>query len=654
MTAPVNNPDSKLPIYSHINAILLGCLLLITTIIYWPGLTGGFLFDDQQNITENPKVLINNYSLQQLKQATLSGTSVPLKRPIPMISFALDHVEKGLDPFNFKLTNLLIHLLTGVSVFYLAAAVFTACCRKEETDFSPKTHWFALAVASIWLLHPLNLSPALYIVQRMASLAALFMFWGLYFYVRGRLLQISGATGTYHILVGLLLFGCLALFSKENAVLLPSLMLVIEWCIFRFDAATERDRLFVRTFSFATAVIPTIGVILYFLFDPSWILNSYSNRDFTLEQRLLTEARILWFYLRLFFIPDITQMGIFHDDIALSTDIFNPKSTLPAILGLGTLGATAFLLRNRNPFISLGLLFFFVGHLLESTVLSLELVHEHRNYLPSFGLALIVTSFGANFLHNQRMRWAVGISVIAILTLLTSTRANLWGDDVQFALSNARHHPNSVRSNIYAGQVFYILGESNLGNDSDKYFNQARHYFERARELDDHNLSGYFSLLILNDRQGHSIDQELVSALSHLLKTQPISAASVNALISAHQCEQSGECGFPQHVMNNLFRSILQNQKLNGWYAVLVLTEAGQRALTQGDIGAAKFFLRKASEINPLDAQVRLNYANILITLGDYVEAEKQIRQAEVANNDGYFDTRISDQWNLLLKARSR
>jgi hypothetical protein len=291
-------------------------ILSITFFTYYPGLSGDFEFDDTLNILQNGKIAIDYLDATQLQQALSSGFSGPLKRPISMLSFALNHYATGFDPYFFKLTNVVIHLLNGVGIFLLSCLLLNVYRKRFQSALTQQhIQWISLVISAVWLLHPLNLTAVLYIVQRMTSLATLFTLGGLIFYVWGRLQLCDSNRGIGQILIGLLVFGPLAALSKENGVLLPLFMFAIELVLFRFETAKRSTRFFLIGFFSLTVALPILGFLIFLLAQPEWLLDGYKIRDFTFTERLMTEARVIWFYVQMIVLPNNSQLGIYHDDI---------------------------------------------------------------------------------------------------------------------------------------------------------------------------------------------------------------------------------------------------------------------------------------------------------------------------------------------------
>ncbi|MDA3877249.1 MAG: hypothetical protein PF483_09185, partial [Halothiobacillus sp.] len=218
-------------------------LLALAYMIYMPGLSGAFLFDDLSNLNPLGETGPIRHAWQAWAWIT-SGFAGPTGRPIALASFLLDTNTWPTPPEVFKQTNVIIHLING---FFLAG-LSHALARGLGVS-ARRASWVAILAAGFWLLHPFWISTTLYIIQRMAMLAALFVFAGLWSYVHGRLQLQAGKPISAYVWMSLGLGVCtlLATFSKENGALLPLLAWVIE--VFVFDtegrAAQQTGRGFI-------------------------------------------------------------------------------------------------------------------------------------------------------------------------------------------------------------------------------------------------------------------------------------------------------------------------------------------------------------------------------------------------------------------------
>jgi hypothetical protein len=451
----------------------LAIILAATAVVYWPGLQGPFVFDDFQNIVNNPAVAMTRLSWSALATAVHGDHSGYLPRWLPMVSFAVDHYIAGNfdNTLPFKLTNLLIHLVNTILVYAIARRLVRRLPTGENA-------WLAPMVAAIWALHPIQLTVVLYVVQRMASMSALFVLGGLLLYLAGReRLQQEPRRAVALMLGGLVGGVLLGISCKENAILLPLLALATELTLYRTDEPGTRQQRTMRLL-FATVIgIPLIIGLIWLAFHPDFIGGSYVNRDFNLTQRVLTETRVLWYYLGLLAVPIPSHFAIYHDDFALSTGLIHPASTLLAIIGWLAAGALAWRWRTRAPELGFALLWYLSAQALESSVIGLELVHEHRNYVASFGPLLMGVSMLARLpVRAQSAGWRRALVLAFILSagISTLTRAAIWRSDDSLIPSLVHNHPQSARNQA-------IMGEYLLHRRHDPLGAMAR--FRRAAQL---------------------------------------------------------------------------------------------------------------------------------------------------------------------------
>ncbi|HET7922411.1 MAG TPA: tetratricopeptide repeat protein, partial [Gammaproteobacteria bacterium] len=201
----------------HLRLLALGGVLLLAFLVYLPGLYGPFVFDDYVNIVQNTALNLPHLSFHALVDAAFSINAGPLMRPVSMVSFALNRYFFGIEPLSFKLVNLLIHLANGALMFMLLRRLLTAYRQLHApTLLRERLEWLALLIGALWLVHPLNLTAVLYVVQRETSLSALFMLAGLNLYVWARQRQLDGRGTHWTWFPGTALLGALAVLSKES------------------------------------------------------------------------------------------------------------------------------------------------------------------------------------------------------------------------------------------------------------------------------------------------------------------------------------------------------------------------------------------------------------------------------------------------------
>jgi hypothetical protein len=581
--------------------------------IYWPGLHSGFFFDDGPSILLAEGLRIASLTPDALHQAWSSGGAGPSGRPIAQLSFALNYYFSGFNPLAFKATNLAIHLANGLLIFALARLLLNAA-----QPLAKQRHLLMAAgtVAALWLPHPIQLLPVLHVVQRMTSLSALFLLAAFWLHIRGR--QSGGVASLLMLLTSWLMLFPLSFLSKETGMLFPAFVLAWELILHR-SAQGRLDR-FARVFTTLMGLCAVAAAAYMLSPRAQWLWAGYEMRSFSLPERLLTEGRVLWLYLVLMVLPRLEAFGLYHDDIVVSTGWLTPWTTLPALLGLAALVWLAWWLRKRAPMVSFGIAWFFIGHALESTVLPLELAHEHRNYLPLFGLLL---AGGWGLLQSLESKGelktvgvALALAALAYFPFVTALRSNQFGNEGLRTQLEAQHHRTSPRAQYEAGRVLAGLPDATQAN-SPTYSFALRHY-EIAGELDPAFKMGWLGMIHLSCQAGRTPDKTWVDALAHRLQSTPFAPGDRTVLYSLKEMSIAGAVCLNRSEINSLFAAALANPGVGpGVAAMLHSWHADYFWLREKDMPAARKALTRSLALNPSNVSNRLKWAQLLFLDGE-------------------------------------
>ncbi len=539
------------------------CLILglaLSVWIYLPGLGGSFELDDNGTIANNNYLKISHFTFEDLWQASLSSDSGQLRRPVAMFSFAINHVLTGMDTWWMKLTNLGIHLLNGLILLLVLTLLFRRLPQNNDK--------YALVVPYIititWLVHPINVTAVSYIVQRMTSLSATFVLLSLYCYLKLRERKLLDWRG-YALSLSILFFWLLGLLSKESAISLSIYIFSIEWCVYGFKTDSEGEKKHLRIL-WSLLAAPWVCAFIYVLHEPSFVLNGYVNRDYTIVERVLTEFRIVIDYLRLIIIPDIRHLGLYHDDIIYSKSLIEPISTLLSLLMIISLLVLAIRVRKKSPLFCLGVFWFFGGHVLESTIYPLELMFLHRNYLPSIGILLAVTDIGVRLYQNNRTIVTVATVLILLsFSICTRSLAYHWSGDTGMIIIEVINNPKSVRANFRTGQLYNgIAMTSESGTERLKYRREAVKYFRSIRILNPQDITGELSILESYLRFGEPPPKILLDNLVQSISTAKIKSAATNVFTSIIQCLIKEGCFLQASEFQRLMDGLLSNPSISG------------------------------------------------------------------------------------------
>ena len=517
-------PDSPVNSSPKFETLLLSLLAVVVILIYADTLSTPFIFDDIHNIRDNPHIRVTSLSLKNLIRAGFQ--SPESNRPVANISFALNYYFNGFNLAGFHLINIMVHLAGGFFLYFFAKATLKTPglrCRSE------KYGWIPFFTTFLWMVHPLQTQSVAYLVQRMNSLAAMFYILSMLLYVKFRLE--TGTRGKWLTFAGCVLAGVLAVGTKEIAATLPIFIILCEWYFFQGLSLKWGRRHFLILGGILLLFI--ITSLIYLDYDPiTRILSAYKHRDFTLLQRVLTQFRIVIFYVSLLLWPQPSRLNLDHD-FALSYSLTDPVTTLISMVVITTLIALAILKAKQEPLLSYGILWFFGNLAIESSVIGLELVFEHRNYLPSMFIILAMVALVFQYV---KPTWTgiIFLCVVGVLfTVWTFERNRVWMDELSLYRDCAEKSPAKARPHNNFGAILlrrgrlpeaidefkaalrikpdYADAHYNIGNGLVKQGNltEGIYHFRETLRLQPRNvkaLNNMAATLVLKDRYPEAID----------------------------------------------------------------------------------------------------------------------------------------------------
>ena len=667
------NPNSELRRTTRINHTgwwLLFAAFVLTIAVYWPGLSGGFLFDDYPNIVDNSGVQPQDASFSSLVGAALSSPSSEFKRPLASLSFAANYLTTGIDPYWMKLTNLAIHLFNGLLVFLLTRvllrSVFAGAhpvhnaatgSRAECAVTKAQVGMVAALVAAGWLLLPINLTGVLYVVQRMESMANLFVLLGLLGYVAGRRRMLgltttpAGSTdaskrgwvsadisGLLLCIASITIPTMLGLLAKETAVMLPLYAGLIEWMVFRLKtSAGTRDRRLLSVF-LAVLIVPMLLGLAWLL--PQVASPGYwSTRDFTLGTRLLSEARIVVDYIGWTLLPTPGALSFYHDDFQISTGLLTPWTTLTSIALLAALTALMLWLRSRRPLAALGIALFLGCQLLTGTILPLELIYEHRNYFASFGLLLAIVPLLAvpRTSPFALPRHVLLAGLLLCWTLLTALTAYTWGNPLRLAEDLASRAPKSPRAQYELGRTYIIYSHY---DPSSPFTSLAYAPLETAASLPDSSILPEQALIFMNARMHLPLKDAWWDSMIAKLKARRPGVQDESSLGALTQCAREQRCDLPTERMMQAFLAALSHPHPS---ARLLATYGDYAWNVLDDHTLGEKMTAEAVQAAPAEPAYRVTLVRMLVAQGRIADARQVISQLEVLNIGGRLNGSLND-----------
>jgi protein O-mannosyl-transferase len=577
--------DIKCSFRNGRNVMSAGVLLFVILItIYGNSFDCAWHHDDFDNIVNNKYIRINDLSWNNLEKAFYGITPRDTwSRPLAYLSFALNYYVGGLDVLGYHLVNFWIHYLAALILFLFVYETLKLPLLVGR--YGSYAYAIALLSTVLWAVHPIQVTAVTYIVQRMASMASLFYILAMYLYLKGRTartVQISVIYFSFCTLSFLLALG-----SKQNAAMLPVSLVLYDLLL--IQGMSRANMVKTIKMVLAPAVAAVVFIAIYVLRDSSMM--DYEQRIFDMGERLLTQPRVFFYYVSLLLYPLTSRFMLIHD-IVISKSLFQPWTTFTAMVGLAGMLTFVIVKAKQIPLISFCILFFFLNHLIEGSFISLELVYEHRNYLPSM-LFFITISIGVldvlNFFVGRKVVFSAVVAattcVIIILGVSVFIQNKIYKDEETLWMDNARkaphlHLPYQNLGNLYlcTGRLPEAFGEFQMALQSKLSGNVPSKYKTYMALV-------YYYILV-NDRDG------------------------------------------AEHYLNAVLTYYPQRADFINIQGVMLFEK--------NEIDRAEAAVRKAVSIDPDDAIFHSNLGMILLRKGRYGEAIREAQKAMLLHPDSW------------------
>jgi tetratricopeptide (TPR) repeat protein len=428
-------------ITKHLFAIAL--IALLSAAIYSNTVAAPFAFDDGPNIESNPMIRVADLRPQTLWRAGMESRD---NRPIAYVSIAFNYYLGEYEVRGYHIVNIIIHAIAGILVYLLAIDLFGRQQYPANKDTATReSQIVALLAATIFVAHPIQTQSVTYIIQRVSSMAAMFCLLAFLLFILGRNREglrrgiFWGASGFAWLL---------ALGTKQIAMPLPMFLFLYEW-YFRqkLSLAWLRSRMGLLL---GTVAVMALVSIVFILSDDT---TTYDAREFTLAERLLTQPRVLMRYIGLLLFPHPSRLNLLHD-VPVSHSLIDPPTTLLSLLALLAIFALAIRLAPRFRLLSFCIVWFFASLAIESSFISLEMMFEHRLYLPMVGVSILAASGVHSAFRGSTLRLApISLGLIALLSLGTYQRNEVWQSKLALWEDTVAKSPNEY------------MALNNLGNE---------------------------------------------------------------------------------------------------------------------------------------------------------------------------------------------
>ncbi len=485
--------------------LVYGVIAAFALTAYCNSFTVPFVLDDFGSI-------VNNYAIHKLFDFAelwkFYANRIVLYFTLS-INYALhDNAVEG-----YHIVNLIIHIFNGILFFLIFRTLLSLPYFKGRLLAKYGTAISATA-AVLFVCHPIQVNAVTYIVQRTASLAATFYMLAILFFMKYRLQD-----KLQHLLMTLL-FTVIAMFTKENTITIPFMLLVIECMFFLKDGKTSwYKRILIFLLLFATIpIIPGTNLLLkgYSQSDPNVSFKASTSMDRL--QYFYTELNVIMLYIRLMFIPD-RQNFDYSNDFPLSPTIWDHYSYFSFVI-LAFIGLFSLYTLKRNRLVSFGILWFFAGLAVESSFISIKDVYfEHRLYFPCAGFIMFLTGMimyerkarrhkhqeASGLLVLKRYRpvsyavkhpallfLVVSLVLIPLYTGLTIKRNYIYGDSIRLWSDVISKAPGSDRAHSVLATGYLNAYDDRKKNT--EYLDLAEREFKKAIAIDYYNGTAHTNL----------------------------------------------------------------------------------------------------------------------------------------------------------------
>jgi len=619
---------------------VLAAFILTAMVLHYQSFDGPMLYDSNAHVQSKEHVYASGHLLNVI--------GLFPQRPVAMISFYLNYLMWGMNPFFFRLVNAIILALTA----FMATACFILILELTGAGAGPekKRQIQALGIflGLIYLVHPVQTYFVAYIWQRMGLLCCLFYISALAVYVAVRAGRIRHVVAGYSLCLVLFL---LALASKEKAITFPLVLVLAEIAFFWNGWRNLLKRIAI----FALIVLPLL-VIFSFLVHPhghveqspgllATVDKYYRESNLSLWQVLISQCRVLFSYLALLAAPTPSNARFTTAHFIFNSPLESPEIAAAVLGALAILTAGIVLLRKR-PLTGFGLLFFLVNLMPESFLVPQYLFFAYRANLPLFGLLLIVGDIllevrsRAGALSRPRLRLATAISVLLAaivvgwLGAVTVSKSKLWGDPVAFWDDLLEGLPPSGSNNLEKRVRIDVLDNLGVALHRQARQSDAVELFQKALQIDSLFIPSYVHLAVSYSALG---DKE--KAESSLKKAIEIHPDAIDAQFAL------AEFYINQHRLASAWHHMQKATALTP-SAPRCLNGLGKILLREGKPSEAAPYFRKAIETAPGLAEAYYNLGEAYVGMGMAGDAERQFRKALMLKKE---DWKAHNSLGLLL-----
>ena len=465
------NQSGNKTIFNWVGGI---AIVILGMLIYSNSFDCAFQFDDKHNILDNEAIR----SLSNFKQMW----DINHSRFLAFYSFAINFHYGQYNVWGYHFVNMLIHAINATLVFWIVRLLFKSPTLKNHSLAQHQSS-IALITALLFVSHPLATGAVTYIVQRMASMVALFYFLSIALYMKGRL---NTGKSTYAYFAGAFTSFLLAILTKENAYTIPVAILLLE--VFFFS--TKKIKIDFKDKKIIFSILALIGFILFTITSFSFSVfnplppSTFNTTTITSSNYFFTQLSVIVKYIQLLIAPINQNLDY---DFPIANSIMEGTALISGIFLLSLVGLAIYLY-NKNRILSFGIFWFFLTLSIESSIIPIsDVIFEHRTYIPSFGYFLIITCLIYQLIYqkNKTLTTLLFVFLIGSNTILASKRNKVWKDDISLWSDANSKSPNKARPLINLGYAYGKLQQ----------WDKAISAFNKVNEVEpNYHAAAYYNL----------------------------------------------------------------------------------------------------------------------------------------------------------------
>ena len=441
--------------------IIIGIAIVLAVLLaYIPAMLGGFIWDDDANLTKNPLIRTPD----GLAEIWSNPSAIQQYYPLTHSTFWLEYHIWGLRPLGYHLINVLLHALSAILLGIIL------------TRLSVPGAWLA---AIVFALHPVHVESVAWITERKNTLSGFFYLSSVLAYIRFAGLDIgskpSKPTEWRYYGLALVLFIC-AVLSKTAVLMLPVVLLLLIW--WKHGRLNLRDGL-----RLLPMFVISVGAGLLTI----WLEKHHAGAKGdewaqTFADRCLVAGRVFWFYIGKLCWPSKLTFIYPRWEID-SSEIWQYIFPVAAVV----LVIILWLLRNRlgkSPLVAV----LYFGITLSPAMgffniyfMRYSFVQDHFQYLPSIGIISLLAAmfwmcFGM-FLKLSPIRIILSSMIVIVLGTLTWCQGRIYRDEWTIWRDTLAKNPSAWMAHDALAAL--------LAREK-KYDEAADHYYEALRIYPNH------------------------------------------------------------------------------------------------------------------------------------------------------------------------